>query len=123
MYPEDSGSGWALDSRNRWATVFFPGDLAEIEAEPEKVERPGSRSPGKEAGKGLGDPSQGGKPSTGGEGQECGMGMAVGARGQPELQEAPGATIRLLSSPTGCQPSMSAVGHGTIKLRLAGAKP
>lgn len=60
MYPEDSGSGWALDSRNRWATVSFPGDLSEIEAEPEQVERPGSRSPGKEAGKGLGDPSQGG---------------------------------------------------------------
>lgn len=60
MYPEDSGSGLALDSRNRWATVFFPGDLTEIEAEPEQVERPGSTSPGKEAGKGLGDPSQGG---------------------------------------------------------------
>lgn len=52
--------GGGLDSRNLWVAIFSPGELVEIEAEPEQVERPGSSCPGKEAGKGFWAPNQGG---------------------------------------------------------------
>lgn len=60
LSPEDSGSGWGLGSENLWVVIFFPGELIEIEVEPEQVERPDSSSSGKESGKGFGAPGQGG---------------------------------------------------------------
>ena len=76
-------------------SFFFPGEWIEIEAEPERMKRPGSSSSGKGFGKGFGAPSQGGansalelKPG------HQGMGAAVGAREQLQLQEAPTTAIR-----------------------------
>lgn len=60
MYSEDSGSRWDLGIRNLWVAIFFfPGESIEIEVEPEQVEKPGARSPGKLA-RDFWVPSQGG---------------------------------------------------------------
>lgn len=109
LHPEDSGGGWSFDSRNLGVATFFTGELIEIEAEPEQVERPGSSSPGKEDCKGIWALNRDGDdPVLEMKIGNQGVGMSVGGRGWPQLQEAPSTTIQHVLS----EGRLSTVGMG-----------
>lgn len=63
MCPEDSGSGWGLGSADLWGVIFLPGELTEIEAEPEQVGKTRLQLFRKGIWQGFGAPGQGGANS------------------------------------------------------------
>lgn len=82
MCPEDSGSGWGLGSADLWGVIFLPGELIEIEAEPEQVGKTRLQLFRKGIWQGIWCPRpRWSKLSTGVEAQELGSGCTSGSQG------------------------------------------